>query len=77
MLLSWPWYEPPRWQARAIPASRQWLPKKLNPRGELSVPELRDLLRQHMLAYRVLVLLDNVEPGMMVKKAFAIYRKCM
>jgi hypothetical protein len=28
-----------------------------------------------MLAYRALVLLDNVEPEMTVKKALAIYRK--
>jgi hypothetical protein len=28
-----------------------------------------------MLVYRALVLLDNVEPGMTVKKALAIYRK--
>jgi hypothetical protein len=31
---------------------RQWFLKKLDPKGELSVPELLDLLRQHMLAYR-------------------------
>ncbi len=54
---------------------RQWFLKKLDPKGELSVPDLRNLLRQHMLAYRALVLLDNVEPGMTVKKALAIYRK--
>ena len=54
---------------------RQWFLKKLDPKGELSVPELRDLLQPHMLAYRALVLLDNVEPGMTVKKALAIYRK--
>ncbi len=49
---------------------RQWFLK-----GELSVTDLRDLLRQHMLEYRALVLLDHVEPGMTVKKALAIYRK--
>ncbi len=49
--------------------------KKLDPKGELSVPELLDLLQLHMLAYRALVLLDNVEPGITVKKALAIYRK--
>ncbi len=54
---------------------RQWFLKKLDPKGELSVPDLQDLLRQHMLAHRALVLLDNVEPGMTVKKALAIYRK--
>jgi hypothetical protein len=54
---------------------RQWFLKKLDPKGELSVPDLRDLLLLHMLAYRALVLLDNVEPGMTVKKALAIYRK--
>ncbi len=48
---------------------RQWFLKKL------SVPELRDLLRPRMLAYRALVLLDHVEPGMTVKKALAVYRK--
>ncbi len=52
---------------------RQWFLNKLDPRGELLVPELRDLLRQHVLAYRALVLFDNVEPGMTVKKAVAIY----
>ncbi len=50
-------------------------PNRAGPKGELSVPDLRDLLRQHMLAYRALVLLYNVEPGMTVKKALAIYRK--
>ncbi len=54
---------------------RQWFLKKLDPKGELSVPALRDLMRPHMLVYRALVLLDIVEPGMTVKKAFAIYRK--
>ncbi len=49
--------------------------KKLDPKGELSVLALWHLLLQHMLAYRALVLLDNIEPGMMVKKALAIYRK--
>ncbi len=43
---------------------RQWFLKKLDPKGELSVPELRDLLRLHMLEYRALVLLDHVESGM-------------
>ena len=54
---------------------RQWFLTKLDPKGELSVPELRDLQRPHMLAYRALVLIDHVEPGMTVKKALAIYRK--
>ncbi len=54
---------------------RQWFLKKLDPKGESSVPDLRDLLRQHMLEYRALVLLDHVEPGTTVKKALAIYRK--
>ncbi len=49
-----------------------WFLKKLDPKGELSVTELRDLLRQHMLEYRALVLLDHVEPGTMVKKALAV-----
>jgi hypothetical protein len=54
---------------------RQWFLKQLDPKGELSVPELRDLLRPHMLEYRALILLDHVEPGMTVKKALSIYRK--
>ncbi len=53
---------------------RQWFLKKLDPKGELLVPDLRDL-RQHMLEYKALVLLDHVEPGMTVKKVLAIYRK--
>jgi hypothetical protein len=54
---------------------RQWFLNKLDARGELSVPEVRDLLRLHMLEYRALVLHDDVEPGMTVKKALAIYKK--
>jgi hypothetical protein len=54
---------------------RQWFLNKLDPRGELLIPELQDLLRPHMVAYRALVLIDNVEPGMTVKKALDIYRK--
>ena len=60
---------------RQVLMPRQWFLKKLDPKGELSVPDLLDLLRQHMLEYRALVLLDHVEPGMTVKKALAIYRK--
>jgi hypothetical protein len=47
---------------------RQWFFNKLDAKGELSVPNLRDLLRQHMLAYRALVLLANVEPGMQSRR---------
>jgi hypothetical protein len=46
---------------------RQWFLKQLDPKGELSVPELRDLLRPHMLEYRAPVLLDIVEPRMTFK----------
>jgi hypothetical protein len=45
---------------------------KLDPRGELQVPQLLELLRQHMIAYRALVLLDHVDPGMTVKKTLSI-----
>ncbi len=31
---------------------RQWFLKKLDPRGNLTVPALKDLLRQHMLEYK-------------------------
>ncbi len=54
---------------------RQWFLKKLDPRGDLPVSELRELLQQHMLEYKALVLLDHVDPGMMVKKALSIYKK--
>jgi hypothetical protein len=62
-------------ELKQVPMPRQWFLKKLDPKGELSVTDLRDLLRQHMLEYRALVLLDHVEPGMTVKMALAIYRK--
>ncbi len=62
-------------ELKQVLVPRQWFLKKLDPKGKFSVPELRDLLRPHMLAYRALVFLDNVEPGMTVKQALAIYRK--
>ena len=34
---------------------RQWFLKQLDPKGELSVPELLELLRPHMLEYRALI----------------------
>ena len=54
---------------------RQWFLMKLDPRGDLSVPELRALLEPHVHAYRNLVLQDIVDPGMNVKKAMNIYKK--
>ena len=54
---------------------RQWFLTKLDPRGDLSVPDLRALLEPHVNAYRNLVLQDIVEPGMNVKKAINIYKK--
>ena len=54
---------------------RQWFLAKLDPRGELSVADLRALLEPHVNAYRNLVLQDIVEPGMNVKKAINIYKK--
>ena len=56
---------------------RQWFLTKLDPRGDLSVADLRALLEPHvnLNAYRNLVLQDIVEPGMNVKKAINIYKK--
>ena len=54
---------------------RQWFLTKLDPRGDLSVPELRALLEPHMHAYKDLVLQDIIDPGMNVKKAMNIYKK--
>ena len=54
---------------------RQWFLAKLDPRGDLSVPDLRALLEPHVLAYRNLVLNNIVDPDMHVKKALSIYKK--
>ena len=54
---------------------RQWFLTKLDPNGDLPVPELRALLEPHMLAYRNLVLQDIVGTCMNVKKAMNIYKK--
>jgi hypothetical protein len=54
---------------------RQRFLNKLDPRSNLLVTELRDLLRQHMLECKALVLLDHVDPGMTVMKALSIYKK--
>ncbi len=55
---------------------RQWFLIKLDPGGDLHVPELRDLMRSHMLEYKALVLLDYGDPGWLtVKKALSIYKK--
>ncbi len=62
-------------ELKQVMMPRQWFLNKLDPKRALSVADLLDLLGPHMLAYRALVLLDNVEPGMTVKKALAIYRK--
>ena len=53
----------------------QWFLTKLDPRGDLSVPDLRALLEPHVLAYRNLVLNNIVDPDMHVKKALSIYKK--
>ncbi len=50
---------------------RQWLLNKLDQRSDLTVTELREELRRHMLEYKALFLLDHVDPGMMVKKALS------
>ncbi len=58
-----------------MPVPREWFLNKLDPRGDLLVPDLRDLLHSHLLEYKALVLLDHVDPGMTVKKALAIHKK--
>ena len=50
----------------------QWFLTKLDPRGDLSVADLRALLEQHVNAYRNLVLQDIVDPWMNIKKAINI-----
>ncbi len=54
---------------------RQWFLKKLDPDGKMEVPQLREILEDHMLEYKALVLMDRVSPGMTVKKALSIYKK--
>ena len=54
---------------------RQWFLTKLDPKSNLPVADLRAMLEPHMLAYKNLVLLDTVNPGMHVKKAMNIYKK--
>jgi hypothetical protein len=56
---------------------RQWFLKKLDPHGDLTVPQppVRNILEPDMLEYRALVLLDHVSPGITVKKALSIYKK--
>ena len=54
---------------------RQWFLNKLDPHGDLTVPELRAILEQHMIKYKALVLQDFVTPWTTVKNALDIYKK--
>ena len=54
---------------------RQWLLKKLDPAGTLSVPALRMILEPHVHEYADVVLRARGPPGLTVKTALNIYKK--
>ena len=53
----------------------QYFPSSAAYEDYLTVPEVRRILKTHMIEYRALVLHDHVSPGMTVKKAIFIHKK--
>ena len=53
----------------------QYFPSSAAYEDYLTVPEVRRILKTHMIEYRALVLQDHLTPGTTVKKALSIHKK--
>jgi len=60
---------------KTIIMPRQALLKELDPTGDLSVPQLRDLLEPLVQEYQDLIVRDRIQQSMDIKSAMKIYKR--